>query len=235
MTDMMQKYDEIYESGLSRRYTDEGLIAIRYRLPKYMSYLFKLYSGKGPLSVLEIGGGGGEMHDLIMNNNPDFIKDYTVVEYSAVAAERMRKRGVRAFTMDACQLGFKTNSFDLVFCFDVLHHAHSPEIMASEIVRVTRKYFYLCEANGLSVIRKMGEMNKEARMLGERSYTPGRYVGFFQKSELKYIKTHPFYLFVVPRIREILIPFTVRYSEFLEKIPLVRWQGLSLLIHGEKK
>lgn len=232
---MIRGYDAIYSTGRSRRCADEGLIAIRYRLPKYASHLSALYGDKGPLSVLEIGAGDGEMHDLIMRGTPAFIKDYTAVEYSTAGAEQMRKKGIRAFSMDACRLAFKDNSFDLVFCFDVMHHVHSPGMMAAEMLRVTRRHFLLCEANGLSIVRKIGERNREARMLGERSYTPGGYAGFFAGESLNFVRTHPFYLFVIPRIHERLIPAMIRVSEFLERVPLLRWQGLSVLIYGEKK
>ncbi len=212
---MMQLYDKVYSENKSSRFANEGLIGARYRLPKYLRYFFRLYSGLGPLSVLEIGGGNGEMYELIMKKNPDFIKDYTAIEYSAEGTDCMKQKGIRAFKMDAQSLDFDDNSFDLVFCFDVMHHVDSPAMMANEMIRVTRRYFFLCEANGLSIPRKLGEFGKEAKALNEHSYTPGKYVLFFQNEKI--------------------IPLTIAISEFCEKIPVLRWQGQNLLIYGEKE
>ncbi len=235
MKRMMQLYDAIYSENQTSRFVNEGLIGIRYRLPKYLTYFFSLYRGLEPMSVLEIGGGNGEMCELIMENNPDFIKNYTSVEYSAEGTNRMKERGIQAFKMDAQSLDFDDNSFDLVFCFDVMHHVDFPAMMADEMIRVTRRYFFLCEANGLSVPRKFAELNKQSRALNERSYTPSKYIHFFRSNKIRYIKVYPFYLFVFPKISEKLIPLTIAISEFCEKIPVLRWQGQSLLIYGEKK
>ncbi|CAD6492623.1 MAG: Ubiquinone/menaquinone biosynthesis C-methyltransferase UbiE [Candidatus Argoarchaeum ethanivorans] len=47
----------------------------------------------------------------------------------------------------ALQLPFKTNSFDLIFCSNLLHHVEDPESVVSEMKRVSKKFVILSEPN----------------------------------------------------------------------------------------
>ena len=96
MSQMMQEYDAIYREDRSSPFLNEGLVGIRYRLSRYVSLLLRIYSGRRPLSVLKLGGGNGEMFDLMMKQHLDFIKDYIVVEYSPTALEHMNRKGIPA-------------------------------------------------------------------------------------------------------------------------------------------
>src|SRR3954471_10665300 len=166
-------YDRIYEHG-SSRLSNEGTIGVRYRLPKTFSLLRECYRNSGPLEILEIGAGVGEVAQMLQQSDLN-IKRYVGMEYSLPAVKRMRAQGIDCAQMSAEYLAFPDNSFDLVFCFDVMHHVSDPKLMAKEILRVTRKHFFLSEANGISPVRKLGEMNALARSLGEQSYFPWIY------------------------------------------------------------
>ena len=47
----------------------------------------------------------------------------------------------------ALALPFKTNSFDLIFCSNLLHHVKDPETVVREMKRVSKKYVVLSEPN----------------------------------------------------------------------------------------
>lgn len=230
---MRAEYDRVYSRG-SSRLQNEGLIGIRYRLPKYIRLLTERYQNAGPLDVLELGCGTGEIASLLRQSSLD-IRSYVGTDYSEPAVQRGREAGFDCRQMNAEELHFPDNSFDLVVCFDVMHHVSRPDQMAREIVRVTRKHFFLCEANGLSPVRKLGEMNAVARSLGEQSYLPGTYWSFFPSELICNTATRPFYVMVPTNVPESTIPFVVRSSEFLEKVPGIRWLGTSLMLAGEKK
>ncbi len=226
-------YDRIYEQG-SSRLSNEGLIGIRYRLPKTFSLLQERYRHSGPLEILEIGAGVGEVAQMLLNSELH-VQRYVGMEYSLPAVRHMHAKGFDCAHMSAEHLAFPDNSFDLVFCFDVMHHVANPRWMASEIVRVTRKHFFLSEANGVSPVRKLGELNQLARSLGEQSYFPWTYRSFFPRDQVSYIELRPFYVLVPPSTPESLIPFVVKSSEFGERVAGLRWIGQSVLIAGEKR
>jgi SAM-dependent methyltransferase len=226
-------YDRIYEQG-SSRLSNEGLIGIRYRLPKTFSLLREYCRGSGPLEILEIGAGVGEVAQMLRQSDLN-IKRYVGMEYSLPAVKHMRAQGIDCAQMSAEYLAFPDNSFDLVFCFDVMHHVANPKLMAREILRVTRKHFFLSEANGVSPIRKLGEMNALARSLGEQSYFPWTYRSFFPPEQVRQIEVRPFYVLVPPSTPESLIPLVVKVSEIGEHVAGLRWIGQSLRITGEKR
>jgi SAM-dependent methyltransferase len=230
---MRSAYDQIYARD-SSRLQNEGLIGVRYRLPKCFGLLRERYSGCGPLRVLEVGCGTGEIGRMLLESGLA-VENYVGIDYSGPAVERGRAAGFDCRQMDAQELDFPDDSFDLVFCFDVMHHVDRPERMAREMVRVTRRHFFLCEANGLSPVRKLGELNALARSLGERSYLPRTYRRFFPADQVAAIEIKPFYVLVPPGVPEGLIPLVVRSSEFLERVPVVRWLGQSLMIAGRKR
>jgi len=227
------EFDRLYAKG-SSRLANEGLIGVRYRLPKAVSMLVEQYKDAGPLSILEIGAGIGEVAKLVKRSKLQ-VKKYVGIEYSFHAARKMGKRGYTTAQMNAERLAFADNSFDLVFCFDVMHHVNDTVAMASEIVRVTRKHFLLSEPNHLSFVRRLGEIHAGARARGERSFTPTQYRSFFPADKVKSpITVEPFYVLVPPKTPRSLIPYVIKLSELGQRVPGIRWIGQSLLIAGEK-
>jgi len=233
---MMSLYGEMYREGTSSRLARQGLIGVGYRLGKNKKYFIDCYGKEKGLRVLELGSSVGEMHDLIMKEiGEGVIHEWVCSEYSPEAVEHLRSRGLNAEQVDAQHIPFADGAFDVVCCFDVMHHVSDPRQMAQEMLRVTKKYFFLCEANGASVVRKIGELPADARAIGEKSYLPRTYRRFFEGATLGSIHLHPFAFLVVPKIPKLFIPLNIAISEIGERIPLLRWQGQSLLIYGEKK
>jgi len=231
----VKSYDEIYSRGGDKpcRYFWEGRIGLDYKLPKYLGYLFSLYSGCKSLSVLELGAGDG-YHSKIVKRRLCPEK-YVATDISAEGVGKMRFKGLDARLADATDLSvFEDNSFDLVFCLDVMHHVERPWRMAQEMLRVTRKHFFLCEANGICIPRKLLELTPRNRSVGEKSYTPHSYASFFSGSSLGWIKIKPFN-FAFAFTPDFMYGAAVRLSEALEKVPALRWQGSSLLIYGQKR
>jgi SAM-dependent methyltransferase len=147
------------------------------------------------------------------------VKRYVGIDYSFHAARRMRGRGYPAARVNAERLAFADDSFDLVFCFDVMHHVNHPARMAREMVRVTRAHFLLSEPNRLSFVRRLGEIHPGARARGERSFTPAGYRAFFPADRVASIEIDPFYVLVPPKTPRVLIPGVIRVSEAGQRIP----------------
>ena len=236
MTQMMRTYEALYAAEKSQRFQNEGWIGLEYRLPKYLSYFFDLYGKLRNLNVLELGAGNGEMHDLIMGDprSRGMISRYVASEYSAAGVHCMRRKGIESHQADACELPFPDASFDVVLAFDVMHHVHAPRAMAEEMVRVSRKHVFLCEANGVSLLRKLNEMRASLKAFGENSYTPWKYRSFFPQAQISRIHIKPFYCFVVPKCPRRLIPINRALSEMCERLPFINWQGFNVVIYGDK-
>jgi SAM-dependent methyltransferase len=227
-------YDDLYSAG-SSRLANEGVIGITYRLPKMFALLRERCLGDRPLEVLEIGAGIGEIAQFFVDQGVT-VRRYVGIEYSRPAAVRMRQTGFPALQASAERLPFPDNSFDLVFCFDVMHHVANPRAMAEEMVRVTRRDFFLSEANGLSPVRKAGELTAQAKSLGEQSYLPWTYRSFFPLDRLERVELRPFYVLVPPHTPPRFIPAVKAISEIGERIPLLRWVGgQSVMIAGRKR
>lgn len=232
---MTQCYEKIYSEEGSFKEKWDGKIATEYKVPKYIRIFWKAYRNEKPMNVLELGAGNGEVSELILAQCSKFIKSYTVTEISKAGVKRLKQKGFKVHQVDAIDLSrFKDNSFDLVFCIDVMHHVNNPRKMALEMLRVTRKHVFLIEANGICLLRKLMEFTSKYRMAGENSYPPWTYNSFFKSSRLKNFSIRPF-LFMVPFTPNFLIKVVILMSETLERIPLFKWQGSGVVICAEKK
>ena len=228
-------HDDVYAGEQSALELAHGEIGLVYRLPRYLRHLQEAYASAKDLKVLELGSGAGEAYAMLSRDWPAFVGEWTCSDVSWHGARQERQRGAaRALVQDATRLAFPADSFDLVVCLDVMHHVCDPVLMAQEILRVTRRHFFLCEANGLSPIRKLGEMNTLARRLQERSYTPGQYLSFFGADRVCNVRMQPSFVFVPPKTAHALIPRVIAINELLEKVPGLRWWGTSVIFSGEK-
>ncbi len=226
-------WEALYEKG-SSRYANEGDIGIYYRLPKFVEMFRKQFSSLEGMKILEVGGGIGEMFDNLTKSFKGETFTYTITEYSenAVTALKEKYSGMSSVSIahaDAQALPFEDNAFDLVLAFDVMHHVENPRKMAQELMRVSQRYIFMCEACGLSLVRKAVELTRASKEKGERSYTPHRLREFFRES--RSVDIIPFYFFVPPKIKKrFMRPFVV-ISEIGQRIPVLRWQSQSMAVY----
>ena len=226
---IIDSYDQLYK-GKNFHQIWEGEISLKYKVPKYASLFIRHFQGKNP-AVLEVGAGDGYLTRLIMKKLN--CKKYVATEISDGGVKRLKEKGIRALKMDAERLEFEDNSFDVVCCFDTMHHAYDPRKMASEMIRVARKEVFLIEANGSCLIRKLLEKTPRYKTVHELSYTPRQYISFFTHPEIRKIYIKPF-LAVFPFTPLIFTKPAVWISEIMERLPILKWQCSSVLISVEK-
>lgn len=91
-------------------------------------------------TILDVGGGNGFFSYYF-----DRLCKATVVDYSEkmIAANPIKNK----FVMDANNLKFKDNSFDIVFCHALLHHVEDFDQIIREMKRVARKHVVILEPN----------------------------------------------------------------------------------------
>lgn len=87
----------------------------------------------------------------------------------------------------------------------------------------------MCEACGLSLVRKAVETTQASREKGERSYTPRKIREFFKEGKL--VEIVPFYFFVPPKIKKQYMRPFIAISEIGQRIPLLRWQSQSMAVY----
>lgn len=230
MNRMIDAYNQLYR-GNNFHQIWEGEISLSYKVPKYASLFARHFQGKNP-TILEVGAGDGYLTKLIMEKIN--FRKYVATEISDEGVKRLKEKNIEALKMDAEKLEFADNSFDVVCCFDTMHHAYHPRQMASEMIRVAKKEVFLIEANGLCLIRKLLEKTPRYKMVHELSYTPRQYVSFFTYPGIRKIYLKPF-LAVFPFTPLILKKPAIWLSEIMERLPILKWQCSSVLISVEKQ
>lgn len=226
-------WDELFSQKLSERDARLGEKARNYIVQKYFSLFKEKILKKNKLRILELGAGRGEITRQILSEGGSHIKKYIATELMKSGVSGLRHMGVDAQQMDAQKLLFEDTSFDVVCAFDVMHHVPNPVKMAHEMTRVAKKYVFLIEANGLSVVRKLMEKTAWYRSLGENSYFPWQYRSFFPRNQFTHFTIRPF-LFVPPGIPDFLNFTLPIVNDVFEKIPLLNWQCSGVVIVGEK-
>lgn len=229
---MITKYDEMFPEG-NYRTVWEGKISVVYKLPKYLKIIKELL-GKERQSVLEIGGGDGEIAECLLSDNNIQISSYTFTEYAQggvkAAKDRLSKfKNLTVKQMDATKLDFKDKVFDTVFAIDVMHHVSDPYLMGQEMIRVSKNKVFLIESNALSIARRLAQMQTRYKLMGEKSYYPWQYKEFLSGDRVDKFNVRPF-LFMVPKIPEKLIGLNTFVSEVMEKMPLIKWQCSGVII-----
>lgn len=88
----------------------------------------------------------------------------------------------------AYNLPWKDESFDLVYCWELLHHVANPEKVIQEIVRVMRDCIIICEPNARNpAMAFFGIIKRKER--GLLRFTPRYPLGILKAIGLNYIKT----------------------------------------------
>lgn len=100
----------------------------------------KVVKLRSDLTLLDVGCGNGFFLYYF-----DSLCQATGVDYSEQMIKINPVKKVRL--MDAQDLKFENNSFDLVFCHALLHHVELPEKVIREMARVSKRYVVIMEPN----------------------------------------------------------------------------------------
>ncbi|MBD3255812.1 MAG: methyltransferase domain-containing protein [Candidatus Lokiarchaeota archaeon] len=96
-------------------------------------------------NVLEIGCGKGMTCYFLLRYGAKITGIDIIDNFSETCLES----GVKLIKMDASNLKFENNSFDLVYTFDAFEHFLDPEKVLQEIIRVTKNDGYIYASFGL--------------------------------------------------------------------------------------
>lgn len=123
-------------------------------------------------------------------------------------------------------LPFISNSFDLVYCWDFLHHLEDPEKAVIEMARVTKKYLVLFEPNRNNPVQFIyGLTNKSERGT----------LGFHKRKLLELQSTIKFKLIKCNNVGWIFAGATPLFSlRICKRLPFSHKIGISSMIICEK-
>ncbi|GAG07411.1 unnamed protein product [marine sediment metagenome] len=98
------------------------------------------YAGK---RILDVGCSIGDYCLELSSRRFDCVG----VDYNEEYVKEAKSRGVKAYVMDAYNLGFEDKSFDTVLLFEVLEHVEKPELALLEAKRLARRNILITTPN----------------------------------------------------------------------------------------
>ncbi|MDP8215693.1 MAG: class I SAM-dependent methyltransferase [Candidatus Euphemobacter frigidus] len=124
---------------LTRRRSPEHPVIAAYVLPK-INVIRRYVNLTEQTRLLDVGCGNGFFTFYF-----DKICDASGVDYS----EKMLQMNPvkKTFLMEASDLKFEDNSFDVLFCHALLHHVEDIDKVVREMRRVSKKYVIILEPN----------------------------------------------------------------------------------------
>jgi ubiquinone/menaquinone biosynthesis C-methylase UbiE len=122
-------------------------------IEKEAKLLAPIRNSKG-LDVLEVGCGEGANIENLKGTQ----KRYTGIDFSKTrikfAKHHVKNKGSKFMFGDGTKIQFKDNSFDIVFCRDVIHHVWEHDKLINEMYRVCKPggKVILVESNALNLL-----------------------------------------------------------------------------------
>lgn len=129
----------VFPNGKTRLYTEyDALNRIIYN-KAYLGNMFRFVPRPKGKKILDVGCSDGLVCDLLLNEDPESVVGIDILE--GVGCNYKDPRITYA-KMDALNLLFKDNTFDLCFSIATLEHCSDPFVVLQEMKRVTKKGGY---------------------------------------------------------------------------------------------
>lgn len=128
----------MFPDGKTRSYKGEDINRITYN-KAYLNQMFRFVPPLKGKRVLEVGCSDGLACDLLLPEDPDLVVGVDSME--AVGCNYTSPK-INYFRMDASDLTFKDEAFDLTYSLATLEHVPDPFAVLQEMKRVTRRGGY---------------------------------------------------------------------------------------------
>lgn len=138
----------VYEPGVVvdtsnyRKHTSDNPVQ-RKLIDRFHTKITGIITGLQPSTLLDAGCGEGFVADILQTAIPTAkITGFDVLDDSVTLAQMRNPRGTFAVG-DIYAIDHADNSFEVVYCFEVLEHLHQPDKALAELARVASKYVVL--------------------------------------------------------------------------------------------
>jgi SAM-dependent methyltransferase len=111
---------------------------VRHLVARFLQRIGRLVQAQGPGRVLEVGCGEAVVIQYLSERVPGARFDGAELDEAALTRGRARCPGASLVQADAYQLPFRSRSYDLVLCLEVLEHLEDPGRALRELRRVSR-------------------------------------------------------------------------------------------------
>ena len=138
MTENKMEYQRKYWEGEGERRPPEHPVIEAFVIPK-INYI-RDYVDLSKMSILDVGCGNGFFTYYFSKLAYTVGLDYSKYMLSINPCNPLIQGS-------ALSLPFKANSFDLIFCSNLLHHVEDPEIVVKEMKRLSKNFVVLLEPN----------------------------------------------------------------------------------------
>lgn len=130
-------------------------------------------------TYLDMGSGDGVSALYLPESLKVCVSDYAI--------NRLEKNRFPTKVVCDCNvLPFKDNSFDVVSCWEVLHHNPDIQKIIAEMKRISKKYIYVFEPNMYNPFQFIfALLSKEHRWVIKHNYTLKNLKNQFEKAGLK--------------------------------------------------
>lgn len=125
-----------------RKHTSDNPIQRRL-IERFHDKITGIVKDLNPHTLLDAGCGEGFVADRFLTAMPEVdIKGFDVLEDSVKLAN-MRNPRAEFAVGDIYNIEYPDNSFDVVYCFEVLEHLHEPDRALAEMARVSKGHVVL--------------------------------------------------------------------------------------------
>lgn len=158
-------------------------------------------------SIIDAGCGNGLLFQPLKREfqNCEMFVGFDLFEESLL--KKIKSQSLYFFLASGERIPVKDETFDLVLCKDVLHHAKEPTMIINELARISSQYVIIIEANKLNPVM---ELSMKTHHHYTKEQVQDLLTGLKHSSDYNYnIRTftaYPFYLHItkgVIIIREI--------------------------------
>ena len=210
-------WDTVKHRGMLKRSASHPVV--EFFSNQRIEYMRKYIDFNSIKNALDVGSGTG----FSSFHFPSFIQ-LTGVDFSY--RNLIINPMERKIQASVYHLPFASNSFDLVYGWDFLHHVENPEKSVAEMARVSKKYLVLFEPNRNNpILYAYGLWNKNERGT----------LGFHKKRLLKFLDDIKFRLISCENVGWLFAGtspiFSLRISKYL---PFTHRMGVSSVIICEK-
>jgi methionine biosynthesis protein MetW len=131
----VSRVERFYDSGVYEHWPDEDQVRSSVFLRSRLNKSLDLIAKQRPSRVLDVGCGNGVFSQRIQKATGAVVSG---IDISLKSAEQAQARGVDARQCDVDEDGicYDAETFDLVFCGEVIEHIFDPDRLLEEIWRV---------------------------------------------------------------------------------------------------